>query len=372
MPIKVTCTNCNASLRVPDTAAGKRIKCPKCSAVTPVPRPAAPPETDLDTPPSGPAAAKSTVRTRRQKVVEEPPMPREEDKRPRSRPRLRTAARNSRLGLWLAIGGLGLGLVAIILVMVLVFRRPTEVAVNPGKKLDTKPVMNSPQPSMPEQNDEEVLKAPQTKPQGPKRGNIQFPVWRTASSQKLSQLAKAMHLFHDTNNAFPYAKSGGGSSKGQLSWRVAILPYIGQVGLYKKFNLQEPWDSPDNKRILDEEGMPSIFISPSSDNPERENKTYYQIITGPQTAWPNDNMRPKMPGSYPFGTSNKFLIVEAAKPVYWTQPEDVVFDGTNVPPLGGIFNGDFHAAMADASVQFIQRGDVPDDEIRSMISVTGG
>jgi Protein of unknown function (DUF1559) len=374
MPIKVTCSSCSASLRAPDTAAGKRIKCPKCSAVLPVPKPAAPPETDLDTLPAGPpASAKSTVRTRRQEVQEEPPVARQEDKRPRSRPARQTAvAANNHLGLWLAIGGVGVGLVAIILVVAFLFLRTPEAVVNAGKKSDTTPVMKPPPPGKTEQPEEEALKEPQKQPKGPKPGNIQFPVWRTQSSQKLSQLAKAMHNFHSTHNAFPYAKSGAGSSKGQLSWRVAILPFLGQEGLYRKFNFQEPWDSPHNKRILDEEGMPTIFISPSSDNPDRENKTYYQIITGPQTGWPNDNMRPKLPGSYPLGTSNKFLIVEANTPVYWTQPEDVVFDGTNVPPLGGIFNGDFHAAMVDASVQFFQRGETTDDDIRSMVSVTGG
>lgn len=33
MPVDVTCTNCAKKMRVPDTAAGKRIKCPKCQAI---------------------------------------------------------------------------------------------------------------------------------------------------------------------------------------------------------------------------------------------------------------------------------------------------------------------------------------------------
>src|SRR5262245_29908811 len=41
MPIALTCPSCSARLNAPDTAAGKRIKCPKCQAVCPVP-PAAP------------------------------------------------------------------------------------------------------------------------------------------------------------------------------------------------------------------------------------------------------------------------------------------------------------------------------------------
>lgn len=37
MPIEVYCDSCQKKLRVPDTAAGKRIKCPKCQGVISVP-----------------------------------------------------------------------------------------------------------------------------------------------------------------------------------------------------------------------------------------------------------------------------------------------------------------------------------------------
>ena len=40
MPVDVTCGSCQRKMRVPDTAAGKRIKCPKCQAIIDVPGPA--------------------------------------------------------------------------------------------------------------------------------------------------------------------------------------------------------------------------------------------------------------------------------------------------------------------------------------------
>ena len=33
----VVCTSCATKIRVPDTAAGKRVKCPKCATVIQVP-----------------------------------------------------------------------------------------------------------------------------------------------------------------------------------------------------------------------------------------------------------------------------------------------------------------------------------------------
>jgi hypothetical protein len=37
MPIEITCTSCKKRLRVPDNAAGKRVKCPQCQSVLSVP-----------------------------------------------------------------------------------------------------------------------------------------------------------------------------------------------------------------------------------------------------------------------------------------------------------------------------------------------
>jgi chromosome segregation ATPase len=48
--------------------------------------------------------------------------------------------------------------------------------------------------------------------------------------------------------------------------------------------------------------------------------------------------------------------VEAAAPVPWTKPEDLPFvPDQALPPLGGLFGGDFHALMADGGVQFFSR-----------------
>src|ERR1019366_3445827 len=37
MPISIVCTGCEKKLKVPDAAAGKKIRCPACKAVVAVP-----------------------------------------------------------------------------------------------------------------------------------------------------------------------------------------------------------------------------------------------------------------------------------------------------------------------------------------------
>lgn len=47
------------------------------------------------------------------------------------------------------------------------------------------------------------------------------------------------------------------ASQPTLSWRVHLLPYIGEKKLYDQFHLDEPWDSEHNVTLV--EKMPSIY-----------------------------------------------------------------------------------------------------------------
>jgi hypothetical protein len=115
--------------------------------------------------------------------------------------------------------------------------------------------------------------------------------------------------------------------------------------------------------------MPDVFASPLA--VEGDKRTNYQIIVGPKTPWPNTLTKARLAGIAD-GTSNTFLIVEAKTPVLWTQSQDLRFNGKEVPPLGGIFGPDFHAAMADATVHFFRRADYPDNMLIPFITATGG
>jgi TM2 domain-containing membrane protein YozV len=46
MPIIVTCPSCSTTLKAPDAAAGKKVKCPKCTSPITVPAPAPAPVAD--------------------------------------------------------------------------------------------------------------------------------------------------------------------------------------------------------------------------------------------------------------------------------------------------------------------------------------
>lgn len=175
---------------------------------------------------------------------------------------------------------------------------------------------------------------------------------RARTVSNLKYLALAMHNFHDANKAFPPAavlsKNGG---QKLLSWRVQLLPYLGEGPLYRQFHLDEPWDSDHNKTLIKK--MPDVFDAGNATVEMRlRGMTTYLVPVGEKTAFE------KTTGStirdISDGTSNTIMIVEALREqaVSWTRPDDLPFD-PKVPSRGVVDNRNtsFWTAFCDGSVR---------------------
>lgn len=185
------------------------------------------------------------------------------------------------------------------------------------------------------------------------------------SADNLGQIGLAMHNYHDANNQFPaYLPTKVG--KPGLSWRVAILPYVGQDDLYKKFKLDEPWDSEHNAKLIDK--VPDLF-APARGKADK-GQTYYQMFAGKQGLVDPDGGAVRM-ADVTDGLSNTFMVVEGAKPVPWTKPDDLPYDGKQVPKLGGMFDGQFHAVLGDGSV-YRFKGEVAAETLHRLIDRADG
>ena len=66
----------------------------------------------------------------------------------------------------------------------------------------------------------------------------------------LKQIALALHNYHQANGCFPPAYIADKNGRPMHSWRVLILPYLELDHLYKQYNFNEPWDGPNNKKLL--------------------------------------------------------------------------------------------------------------------------
>ena len=140
-----------------------------------------------------------------------------------------------------------------------------------------------------------------------------------------------------------------------LSWRVAILPYIEQQNLYQQFKFDEPWDSPNNIRLLDK--MPAVYALPN--RPAKgKGETFFRVFTGPRTPFDLSRNRPgPLSAGLPIvqftdGTSNTLLVVEAGESVPWTKPDELPFPEKGpLPKLGAATSNRFFALFADGSVR---------------------
>jgi hypothetical protein len=194
---------------------------------------------------------------------------------------------------------------------------------------------------------------------------------RSQLSDRMKQIALAMHEYHDAHKRLPahaiYSKDG----QPLLSWRVALLPYLGHGDLYRQFKLDEPWDSAHNLPLA--ETMPDVYALPRFfRDREPPNTTCFQVFVGPTTAFEGKvavSIR-----DFPDGSSNTLLVAVAQEPVVWTQPADMAFHPKGpVPKLRSLSAKymQYFAVTADAASHYIPEA-ITDEELRGLITRNGG
>ncbi len=187
----------------------------------------------------------------------------------------------------------------------------------------------------------------------------QFAAQRAQSTNNLKQIGLALANYESANGHFP-ADIRGKDGKPLLSWRVQILPYIEQVGMFNEFKLDEPWDGPHNKALLDR--MPEVFALPG--NPADPGQTFYRGFSGKRAFFDPKTPEGVKIASILDGTSNTIDVVEAREAVPWTRPDSDIPAPEDLAKveqlqalreaLGGHGTGGFNALFCDGSVRFIK------------------
>jgi len=204
-------------------------------------------------------------------------------------------------------------------------------------------------------------------------GEAQQQARRNQAIIHLKQIGLAFHNYLDVHKTFPAAANFSPEAKPLLSWRVHILPFLGQEPLYREFHLDEPWDSEHNRKLI--ERMPETYRSRNF-SPDEPTKTCLVGVTsdGEQAAPASgdsagaplkDRIGTMFQGREGIklqqvadGTSNTILIVEsdAAHAVVWTKPDDLPYDAKQ-PSKGFGFdeNGMVPTLFCDGSVRMLKK-----------------
>jgi type II secretory pathway pseudopilin PulG len=189
---------------------------------------------------------------------------------------------------------------------------------------------------------------------------------RTQSMNNARQAALAFLNYESAHGKMPTQANYDKNGRPLLSWRVHMLPFMEEQALYEQFHLDEPWDSPHNKKLIRK--MPEVYSSPSV--AVAPGKTVYLGIAGENTAFGKD---PLTFSDIKDGTSNTAMIVEAnpSHAVEWTRPKDWEPDERDpMSGLGRVNPGGFIVTLMDGSTQFMSNQTDP-EQWKSMWTIAG-
>jgi uncharacterized protein (TIGR03067 family) len=194
---------------------------------------------------------------------------------------------------------------------------------------------------------------------------------RELMANRLRQIGLAFHQFADVNQELPlHAIYSKDDKTPLLSWRVALLPYLGHKGLFDRFKLDEAWDSPHNKKLIAE--MPDLYAPAGDEKPgkKEEGRTHLQVFTGPDSLF--DGTKRMKFVDITDGTSITLLVVEGKEAVTWTRPVDLKLPkaGEKMPALGGQFKNGVLVLFCDGSVRMLPGVPAP-EVLRALVTPAG-
>lgn len=205
---------------------------------------------------------------------------------------------------------------------------------------------------------------------------------RSTCKNNLKQFAVALHNYHDEYGSFPPAYVIDKDGRPLYSWRVLILPEIDQQPLYERLHLDEPWDSPHNRPLLDVDiplyrCLSDVKAAEESGSEVATGMTNYLAVVGPDTVWPAPSLCRF--DEITDDQSTTIVVVEVANSgIHWAEPRDlhVTQMARRVNPAAGMglssrHTSGTHVLRVDGSVRWIA-DDTPPEQLRAMLTRAGG
>ncbi|WP_339908259.1 DUF1559 domain-containing protein [Symmachiella dynata] len=195
---------------------------------------------------------------------------------------------------------------------------------------------------------------------------------RVTTRNHLKLIGLALHNYHDAYGTFPPAFVADDNGKPMHSWRVLILPYLDQRALYEQYDFSEPWNGPNNVKLVTQ--RPNIYGYPGQKGDATV--TAFAAIAGKPCVF--QGSEPVAIKDIRDGTSNTLVAGEAVGAgIPWTKPQDVEFDqfthwGAPAGFSSDVVVGGAYALFADVSVQSISSDEFDEKTTRALFTRAGG
>jgi len=198
--------------------------------------------------------------------------------------------------------------------------------------------------------------------------------YRAECASNLKKIALGLRNYHQEFGCLPPSYTPDKNGRPMHSWRVLLLPYIGQAKLYRAYRLDEPWNGPNNSKLAG--ARPSTYACPADHVTfvTGATGTNYFAVVGLDTAW--DSERPPWIGK-PDEDDRRILLVEAENTgINWMEPKDLTLDqaiaGLTSESGTRISSGHGDRMVANAAlangVVYMMPTDVPSEVLREMVT----
>jgi hypothetical protein len=186
---------------------------------------------------------------------------------------------------------------------------------------------------------------------------------QNASIKNLESIAAALNAYAADYGTYPPATLRDGAGRALHSWRVLILPYLGEQETYDMFDLSKPWNNELNLQASYQ--MPQAFSHPADVNQSSGQSGYY-LMTGRGTLFPATG--PLSPESITDNPSQTILVIAGVPPRGtsiggWAEPMDLdatmmqgVINGTVGVEPGGRMASGVTMATVDGRGHFLPNG----------------
>lgn len=194
--------------------------------------------------------------------------------------------------------------------------------------------------------------------------------WVNQCTQNLQVIRQGFEKYREEHGVYPPAWTADAEGRLLHSWRVLILPYLGEEELYTQISLDEPWNGPLNRKLHNK--MPLIYRCPSNPSATDSTTTYTLIVGNP--AFPDGPVSLKEE-DIKDAKKSTVLVTERRTPVSWMKPEEVLLENANFESPKGL--GSHHglagvnAIYFDGSVRYVRR-EIRSNILRAMLTLSGG